>query len=392
MSYSVLVIDDDERARKAICDFLRLSKLEVLEGATLKDARESIKQNTSDIILLDVQLPDGYGPNLLKEIKSDPNAPMVIMITAHGDIEMAVDAMQNGAHDFIQKPIEDNTRLLSSIQRAGEIIRLRREVSHIRQTQNQAEGFVIGTSIKMRTIVEQAKRAADASVSVLITGETGSGKEVLANYIHRNGPRAKKPYFPENCSAIQPTMIEAELFGFEAHAFTSADKKKIGLMEVVDTGILFLDEIASVAPDVQAKLLRAIENQTFRRVGGIAQIHVDVQVIAASNRDLKVMIREGKFREDLYYRLKVVDLHIPPLRERKEDIPELTGYFIRTLNPKMGKNVLGITPRALQALQNYEWPGNIREISNAIERALIFCNGETIDISDLPVDVVENSK
>lgn len=387
MSYSILVIDDDEKARKAIGEYLRHSKFEVLEGSTLKEAKESISRNTCDILLLDVQLPDGYGLNLLKEMSGATNSPLIIMITAHGDIEMAVDAMRNGAHDFIQKPIEDMTRILTSIQRAGEIIRMKREINHIRQSQGQAEGFVIGNTTKMKALVEQAKKAADASVSVLITGETGSGKEVLANYIHRVGPRSRKTYLPENCSAIQPTMIEAELFGFEAHAFTSADKKKIGLLEVADGGILFLDEISSVATDVQSKLLRAIENQTFRRVGGTTQIHVDVQIIAASNRDLKDLIKEGKFREDLYYRLKVVDLHLPPLRERKEDIPELAGFFIRALNPKMGKNVLGISPQALQKMQDYDWPGNIRELSNAIERALIFCNGETIEISDLPADV-----
>lgn len=387
MSYSILVIDDDEKARKAIGEYLRHSKFEVLEGSTLKEAKESISRNTCDILLLDVQLPDGYGLNLLKEMSGATNSPLIIMITAHGDIEMAVDAMRNGAHDFIQKPIEDMTRILTSIQRAGEIIRMKREINHIRQSQGQAEGFVIGNTTKMKALVEQAKKAADASVSVLITGETGSGKEVLANYIHRVGPRSRKTYLPENCSAIQPTMIEAELFGFEAHAFTSADKKKIGLLEVADGGILFLDEISSVATDVQSKLLRAIENQTFRRVGGTTQIHVDVQIIAASNRDLKDLIKEEKFREDLYYRLKVVDLHLPPLRERKEDIPELAGFFIRTLNPKMGKNVLGISPQALQKMQDYDWPGNIRELSNAIERALIFCNGETIEISDLPADV-----
>ncbi len=390
MSYSILVIDDDEKARKAISDYLRQKKYEVLEGSTLQAAKESINQGSSDIILLDVQLPDGYGPSLLNEITLLPNRPMVIMITAHGDIDMAVDAMRNGAHDFIQKPIEDMKRLETSIIRAGEIIRLKREINHIRESQSQTEGFVIGDSQKMRTIVEQAKKAADASVSVLITGETGSGKEVLASYIHRIGPRSGKVFLAENCSAIQPTMIEAELFGFEAHAFTSADKKKIGLMEVADEGILFLDEISSVSTEVQSKLLRAIENQTFRRVGGTTQIHVDVQILAASNRDLKVMMSEGKFREDLYYRLKVVDLHIPALRERREDIPELTGFFIRTLNSKLGKNVLEITPNALLILQKYNWPGNIRELSNMIERAMIFCNGEVIDIQDLPSDLASS--
>lgn len=390
MSYSILVIDDDEKARKAICEYLRLSKFEVLEGSTLKEAKESVNRNSCDILLLDVQLPDGYGLNFLKELSGAPNSPLIIMITAHGDIDMAVDAMRNGAHDFIQKPIEDMTRILTSIQRAGEIIRMKREINHIRQSKGQDEGFVIGSTPKMQMLVAQAKKAADASVSVLITGETGSGKEVLANYIHRVGPRSRKTYLPENCSAIQPTMIEAELFGFEAHAFTSADKKKIGLLEVADGGILFLDEISSVATDVQSKLLRAIENQTFRRVGGTTQIHVDVQIVAASNRDIKSLIKDGKFREDLYYRLKVVDLHLPPLRERKEDIPELTGFFIRKLNPKMGKNVLDISPLALQIMQNYDWPGNIRELSNAIQRAMIFCNGEVIDVSDLPADVVNH--
>ncbi len=322
MSFSILVIDDDEKARKPICDYLRHYKYEVYEGATIKEARELINKNACDILLLDVQLPDGYGLNLLKEITSTSNYPLVIMITAHGDIDMAVDAMRSGAQDFIQKPIGDMNRIINSIERAGEVIRLRREINHIRQSQNQAEEFVIGSTTKMQSIVEQAKKAADASVSILITGETGTGKEVLANYIHRIGPRAKETYLPENCSAIQPTMIEAELFGFEAHAFTGADKKKNGLMEVADCGILFLDEISSVALDVQSKLLRAIENQTFRRVGGTTQIHVDVQIIAASNRDLKELIKEGKFREDLYYRLKVVDLHLPPLRERKGDIPD----------------------------------------------------------------------
>jgi two-component system response regulator AtoC len=390
MSYTILVIDDDAKARKAISDYLRQKKYEVLEGSTLKEAKESIKQGSSDIILLDVQLPDGYGPSLLREIAAIPDRPLVIMITAHGDIDMAVDAMRNGAHDFFQKPFEEMARLEASIMRAGEIIQLKREINHIRQSQSQEEKFVIGNSPKMKMIVEQAKKAAEASVSVLITGETGSGKEVLANYIHRIGPRSGKAFLAENCSAIQPTMIEAELFGFEAHAFTSADKKKIGLMEVADEGILFLDEISSVSTEVQSKLLRAIENQTFRRVGGTSQIHVDVQILAASNRDLKVMMGEGKFREDLYYRLKVVDLHIPSLQERKEDIPELTGFFIRTLNPKLGKNVLEITPQALQMLQNYNWPGNIRELSNAIERAMIFCNGEVIDIPDLPSDITSS--
>jgi len=392
MSFCILVVDDDENSRKNICDYLKLKGFEVKEGENLKSARDSIACGDSDIIILDAQLPDGYGPNLIEETSKLANRPPIIMVTGFGDIDMAVDAMRNGAHDFIQKPIKDIERLLSSIQRACEIVKIKRELSHFRDVQSQVEGFVIGNSSRMNEIVTQAEKAAKASVSVLITGESGTGKEVLAKYIHKVGARSKNIFVSENCAAIQPTMIEAELFGFEAHAFTGADKRKIGIMEVADTGILFLDEIASVETAVQAKLLRAIENQTFRRVGGISEIHVDLQVLAASNRNLKTLIADNKFREDLYFRLKVVDLHLPTLNERKEDIPELVGFFISKLNMKMGKNILNISDRALQALFDYDWPGNIRELNHAIEGAMIFCNGETIELADLPNDITHPRK
>jgi transcriptional regulator with PAS, ATPase and Fis domain len=242
----------------------------------------------------------------------------------------------------------------------------------------------------MQTVLTQAQRAAATSVSVLITGETGTGKEVLAQFIHKNGPRANKPFIAINCAAIQNTMLESELFGYEAGAFTGAERRKHGLMEVADGGVLFLDEIASMPMDIQAKLLRAIEERAFRRVGGTNLVKVDVQILAASNRNLMTMIQNGQFREDLYYRLKVVDLHIPPLRDRKVDIPELVGFFIRQNNPRLGMNVTNITPRALQVLIAYNWPGNIRELSNAIERAMLFCDGGTIDLEHLPIDVVKS--
>jgi transcriptional regulator with PAS, ATPase and Fis domain len=232
-----------------------------------------------------------------------------------------------------------------------------------------------------------AERAAAASVSVLITGETGTGKELLARSIHSMGPRANKPFIPVNSAAIQPTVLESELFGHEAGAFTSAEKRKIGLMEVADGGILFLDEIASMPTDMQAKLLRALEEKAFRRMGGTNLSHVDVQILAASNRPLATLISEGKFREDLYYRLKVVDLHLPPLRERKEDIPELVGLFIRHLNPRMGSNITDVTPRAMQALVSFNWPGNIRELRNIIERAMMLCDEATIDLCHLPSEL-----
>lgn len=236
----------------------------------------------------------------------------------------------------------------------------------------------------MQLVFDQAHRAAVASVSVLITGETGTGKEILAGAIHHMGPRANKPFIDINCAAIQSTMLESELFGYEAGAFTSAEKRKHGLMEVADGGILFLDEISSMPLLMQAKLLRAIEERAFRRVGGTNLIKVDVQIIAASNRDLPAMLEEGKFREDLYYRLKVVDLHLPPLRERKEDIPDLVGLFIRMNNQRMGFNITDITPRAMQALIAHDWPGNIRELKNVIERAMLFCDEAVIDLQHLP--------
>jgi two-component system, NtrC family, response regulator AtoC len=211
---------------------------------------------------------------------------------------------------------------------------------------------------------------------------------VLANFIHRTGIRAGKPFIAINCAAIQNTMLESELFGYEAGAFTGAERRKHGLMEVADGGMLFLDEISSMPLDIQAKLLRAIEERAFRRVGGTNLIKVDVQILAASNRDLLTMIKDSQFREDLYYRLKVVDLHLPPLRERKEDIPELVGFFIRQNNARLGMNVNNITTRALDALVSYPWPGNIRELSNALERAMLFCDGEDIDLVHLPRDVV----
>ena len=254
------------------------------------------------------------------------------------------------------------------------------------------DDFIIGSTEEMKLIVEQAQRAANVSVPVLITGETGSGKEVLARFIYQSGSRKQKPFMPINCAAIQPTVLESELFGYEAGAFTGAEKRKHGLMEIADEGILFLDEISSMSTDIQAKLLRAIEERSFRRVGGTAEIKVDVQVIAASNRDIKKMIGEGNFREDLYYRLKVVDLHLPALVKRKEDIPELVGFFIKKLNPKMGLNVTDVDQETLKVLKKYNWPGNIRELKNAIERAMLFCDGKTIKKSDLPLDISNHKK
>lgn len=386
MSITVLIVDDEDNARQNISDYLTPLGYEVLGAATLAEARTFLQRGDGDVVLLDVSLPDGYGPSLLYETENIPMRPPIIIITAHGDIDMAVDAMKNGAHDFLTKPIQ-LTQLESSIQRAFEGVRMRRELAHFRETQKSSLDFVKGNNAEVINMMDVAQRAAQAQVSVLITGETGVGKDVLAQYIHASGPRANKPFIAINCAAIQSTVLESELFGYEAGAFTSAEKRKHGLMEVADGGILFLDEISSMPLDIQAKLLRAIEENAFRRVGGTTLIKVDVQLLAASNRNLKQMIAKEEFRQDLYYRLKVVDLHLPALRDRKEDIPELVGYFVRERNGKMGHNVENVTSRAMEALKKYDWPGNIRELSHAIEHAILFSDGKTIDLPDLPADI-----
>ncbi|MCW5878066.1 MAG: sigma-54-dependent Fis family transcriptional regulator [Anaerolineales bacterium] len=385
MSLSVLIVDDEKNARENIAAVLAENDYEVSEAENIQAARKALQEGSADVILLDVELPDGLGTSLLEETSRMPNRPPIIIITAHGDIEMAVEAMKNGAHDFLQKPLKFE-RLEQSIQRAGQTVAMRRELNHLRQAQTQTD-FVLGQSEAMKTLLAQAERAAQSAVSVLISGETGTGKEVLAKAIHRMGPRADKPFIDINCAAVPAMTIESELFGHEAGAFTGADKRKPGLMEIANDGVLFLDEISSMPADMQSKLLRALEERSFRRMGGTALVKVDVQVIAASNRDLPTMMKNNEFRDDLYYRLRVVDLDIPPLRERKMDIPELVGFFIQQHNPRLGRNIQDVTPKAMEALVAHDWPGNIRELRNVIERAMLFCDEAAIDVAHLPAEV-----
>ena len=385
MAASVLVVDDEETARMVVSEFLRTKGYEVLQAGTLAEARQILSQDGTDIIILDVRLPDGYGPHLLTETASLPRRPQVIIVTAHGEVSMAVEAMKNGAQDFMEKPL-DLLELEKSVRRASEVVSMRRELNHLRGKTN-LDKFIIGQTKQMQDLLELAKRASDASVSTLITGPTGTGKEVLARFIHENGPRKDKPFIDVNCPAIQQTMFESELFGHESGAFTGATHKRNGLMEIADDGVLFLDEISSMPMDLQAKFLRALEERAFRRVGGTALIRVDVQVVAASNRNLKEMIANHEFREDLYYRLKVVDLDLPSLAERQVDIPGLVGYFLKLFNMQMGANIMDVTPKAMEALINYSWPGNVRELRNAMERAVLLCDEATIDIGHLPRDI-----
>jgi DNA-binding NtrC family response regulator len=383
MSATVLVVDDEETARSFVSAALGDAGYEALQAGSLAEAHKAIDAGAADIILLDVVLPDGSGLSLLDRLAREKPSPPVILITAFGEVDMAVEAMKKGAQDFLQKPL-DLERLLQAVERCHEVVALRRELDVLRRSSRQELDWVVGDTPTMQRVVRQAERAAQTSVSVLITGETGTGKEVLTHYIRAAGPRADKPFVPVNCAALPETMIESELFGHEAGAFTGAQKRKPGLMEVADGGILFLDEISSTKADMQAKLLRVLDEHRFRRVGGVNEIAVDIQIVAASNRDLPQLMRAGTFREDLYYRLKVVDLHLPPLRERTADIPALVGIFIRKINQSTGSAVQGITPGAIAALKAHPWPGNIRELRHVIERAILFCDEELIDLGHLP--------
>lgn len=388
MAITILVVDDEAGFRDEAVVFLSHSGYEVIGVPTMAELRKLVDQGIGDVILLDVMLPDGYGPNLLLEIQENLVRPPVILITAYPNLEMAVEAMKSGAQDFLSKPV-DFSRMLAAVQRAVELVDMRREITLSRQTRKAEMDFVEGKSPVMQRILADARRVAESNASVIISGATGTGKEILARYIHQIGPRSKKQFVDVNSPGIQPTMIEAELFGAEPHAYTDASsKRKTGLMEYADGGVLFFDEVAIMPMEMQVKLLRALEERSFRRLGGLSPVKVDIQLIAATNRDLRKMVEEGTFRSDLYYRLHVVDLELPSLRERKEDIPELIGFFIRRFNQQKGVRILDVTSKALDVLLAYHWPGNVRELRNVLERAIIFCDDEYIDVGNLPQDIV----
>ncbi len=388
---TILIVDDEDNFREGLDQYLTYKGYSVMAAANLTDARNILRENPIDIVLLDVQIGKEYGPDFLNDINLVRPTPVTILLTAYGEVDIAVAAMKNGAFDFMGKPV-NLPKLESTLKKAEEIMTFRRQMDErIWTTADKKFEYVEGVNPRMKRVFRDASRAARAGVSVLIYGETGSGKEIIAKYIHKNGARAAKPMISINCAAISPTVLESELFGHEAGSFTGADKKTQGLFEAADGGILFLDEISSMSLEMQAKILRAIEEKKIRKVGGTKEIPVDVQIIAASNRDMKQMIEEKTFREDLYYRLCVVDINIPPLRERTEDIPELAAFFVRKISLEHGQNITGISPQVLRAFQKYSWPGNIREFRNAIERACIFCLTDTIELCDIDARIAENS-
>lgn len=390
MNITILIVDDEDNFREGFQQYLAKKGYTVHSAANLTDARKILREEQIDIILLDVQIGKEYGPDFLDDINLTRPKPVTILLTAYGEVDMAVSAMKNGAYDFMSKPL-NLTELETNLKEASEIMIYRREMESYWTSADKKFEFVEGNNKRMKRVFQDAARAARAGVSVLIYGETGSGKEIIAKYIHKNGSRASKPMVAINCAAISPTVLESELFGHEAGSFTGATSKTQGLFEQADGGILFLDEISSMSLEMQAKILRAIEEKEIRRVGGTKVIPVDVQIIAASNRDMKKMIEEKTFRDDLYYRLRVVDISIPPLRERSEDIPELAAFFVKQASREQGKNIQNISPQVLKAFQKYSWPGNVRELRNAIESACVFCLTDTIELCDISAEIAECS-
>lgn len=381
---TVLIIDDETLQREILMTILSEEGYNVYSVSSLTEAKKVVNEVSPEIILTDLKLGNENGIEILNHISDKAFLPAVIVITAFGTISSAVEAIKKGAFDYLTKPI-DREVLILTIKKAEERINLVKENLRLREElygQFKIEG-IIGKSKKMLQVIDIIKKVTPTSATVLIYGESGTGKELIAKAIHYNSPRKDKPFIAINCAAIPENLIESELFGYESGAFTGAITRKIGLIEAAHGGTLFLDEIAELSLNLQSKLLRVLQDKEVRRIGGKDTIKVDLRIIAATNKDLSEEVEKGKFREDLYYRLKVITVQIPPLRERKEDIPELVRFFIEKYSKEFGKRVLGIDEKALQALFNYHWPGNIRQLETVIERAIIICEGENITLKDI---------
>ena len=383
---TVLVVDDEQLIRWSLAERMRAEGYDVVEAATGQEALDRAREGV-DLVLLDYKLPDLDGVTVLRRLRElDPDA-LVILLTAYASVETAVEAMKEGAFHFANKPfdLEDVAFLVA---RALETTQLRREVRRLRATQAQPYSVdrIVGESQAMQSLrTLLTKVAVSPASTVLLTGESGTGKDLAAKVLHFNSDRANRPFMNITCSALTETLLESELFGHERGAFTDARQQKRGLFESADGGTVFLDEIGEMVPGMQAKLLRVLEEKSFKRVGGSQDIKVDVRVIAASNRDLEKEVKAGRFRQDLFYRLNVLPVSLPPLRQHLEDVPALVAFYVDQFNREFRKSVKGVPPSALKLLQGYGWPGNIRELRNAVERAMLLVNGAWLEPHDFPL-------
>jgi DNA-binding NtrC family response regulator len=383
---TILVVDDEQLIRWSLTERLKQEGYRLVEAATAAAALERHAEGV-DLVLLDYKLPDGDGLSVLKQIKDADADTLVILLTAHSSVDLAVEAMKHGAYHYANKPFNlDEIALL--VDKALETTRLRREVRALRAS--QAQPFSIDRIVGESRAVKDAKAllqkvAASPASTVLLTGESGTGKDLAAKVLHYASDRGARPFMNITCSALPDTILESELFGHERGAFTDARQQKRGLLESADGGTVFLDEIGEMAAPLQAKLLRFLEEKTFKRVGGVADIRVDVRVIAATNRTLEDEVKKGRFREDLYYRLNVLPIVLPPLRTRTDDIPALVHYFVDAYNREFRKRVRSVSDEAMRRLQMYGWPGNVRELRNAVERAMLLVEGDELTADQFPV-------
>jgi DNA-binding NtrC family response regulator len=382
--WKVLLVDDDRLSREAMADWLRSEGFDVIAVGDGQAAVQHIHDGIA-VIVTDLKMPRTDGLELLRRAREQAPHAAVILITAYGTVETAVAALKAGAFDYLTKPVKADD-LANKVRQAVAQREMAAEIANLHAQLNERYGFenLVGKSPAMRAVFEKVQLVADTKSTVLITGESGTGKELVARALHHNSGRRNKPFIPVNVTAIPETLIESELFGHEKGAFTGATERRTGLFQAAQGGTLFIDEIGDMSPGVQSKLLRAIETRRVMPVGSTKEVELDVRVVAATNRNLCEDVKEGTFREDLYYRLKVVEIHLPPLRERPEDIPLLVRYFLDEISRENRRPVRDIAPEALDLLLAYNWPGNVRELRNTLEGIIVVCTRERIEVCDLP--------
>ena len=384
----ILIVDDEKAARFGMKLALEKDGYQVVEASDGIEAFEIIKAKSPSLIFLDINMPKINGIQVLEEINQMESPPMIVIVTAYGSEKVAVDAMKKGAYDYIAKPYEiDDLRLIAT--HAFEKLALEEENARLRSEIDRlgSRGKIVGESREMNQLFNKIEKVGPSDVTVLIQGESGSGKELVAKEIHKTSSRQNRPMITMNCAALPETLIESELFGHEKGAFTGATERRLGKFELADKGTIFLDEIGDMSPNTQAKVLRVLQEQSFERLGGTETLCVDVRLISATHKNLLKEIKEGNFREDLYYRLKVVEILLPPLRNRREDIILLAENFIQYFAEKHRKNVKSISNDAVKIFTKYSWPGNVRELQNVIESAVVMANAETLEINDFPEEI-----